>query len=374
MQSTQSLEGGSMARKLHRGAFRTALEYVLVVMGGTALLITLWVALGANWYFDLRGYIHPGFRSAILSGADIFLTRLVTPAAVLIWLFVGALLYIAALILTGLLKNNLFPGLGLGAISMVASGWLMIRVPPAVWPSLPALYFMMLVAGLLGGAFGVFLPWRVRSESFQTSPLGWGHRLIGGVWVAALVSLYGYAASATLRVRALNDPTVDFIFVKWSPAEGDIREVPVGPYDSTFPQLKELEIEELRAAGLTGTLMSNGNNYSYGSASKVRMVIVMSRGLHETVELRKPESGDILYIQTEEGWKPFPPSAPTVSRTVRLTYTEANVHQTYPSTNITADMGLGHPNGAYGIGAFSWKPEEFQAPLPSLAAPKPVSQ
>lgn len=362
-----------MTRKLHRGAIRTALAYVLFVIGGTALLITLRIALGGNWYFEQRGYIHPGFRTAILSGAYIFLTRLVTPA-VLIWLFLGALLYVGALILTGLFKNNIIPGLVLGVISMIVSGWIMIRVPPAVWPSLPALYFMMLIAGLLGGAFGLFLPWRARGEAFQTSPIGWGHRIVGSVWVVALVCLYGYAALATLRLRSLNDPTVDFIYMKWSPAEGEIREVPVGPYDTTFPQLKELEIEELRAAGLTGTLMSNGNNYAYGSASRVRMVIVMSRGLHETVELRKPENGDILYLQTADGWKAFPLSAPTVSRTVRLTYTEANVHQTYPSTNITTDMGLGHPSEVYGTGAFSWKPEEFQAPLPSLAAPKPVSQ
>jgi hypothetical protein len=362
-----------MSRKLHRGAIRAAIEYVLIVMGGTALFITLWIGLGANWYFEPRGYTHPGFRTAILSGVYIFLTRLVTPA-VLIWLFVGALLYIGALILTRLIKNNIIPGLVLGVISMIASGWLMIRVPPAVWPSLPALYFMMFIAGLLGGAFGLFLPWRARSEAFQTSPLNWGHRGIAGAWVVALISLYGYAALATLRVRILGDPTVELIFVKWSPAEGEIREVPVGPYDHTFPQLRESEIEELRAAGLTGTLMFNGNNYFHGTVGRSRVVIVMARGLHETVELRKPENGDILYIQTEEGWKAFPPSTPTVSRTLRLTYTGPSVHQTYPSTNFTADMGMGQPRAEYGIGGFSWKPEEFQAPLPSVAAAKPVAQ
>jgi hypothetical protein len=148
----------------------------------------------------------------------------------------------------------------------------------------------------------------------------------------------------------------------------------LGKFDNTFPHLRELEIEELRAAGLTGTLKFNGNNTWYGSKSSSRVVIVMSRGLHETIELRKPASGDILYIQTEEGWKVFPPSTPTVGRTVRLFYFESNTHQTYPSTNISADMGLGHPNGAYGLGAFNWLPEEFQAPVPSIAAPKPVSQ
>ena len=369
----QTLRSRPMSRKLHRGAFRTALAYVLFVMGGTALFITLRIALGANWYFDSHGYIHPGFRAALVSGTVIFLRILASPL-VLVWLYVGALLYIGALILAGLIKNNIIPGLALGVVSMIGSGWIVIRWPPAVWPSLPALYFMMLIAGLLGGIFGFILPFRARNEVFQTSPLNWGHRIIAGAWVVALVSLYGYAALATLRVRVLGDPTVELIFAKWSPAEGEIREVRVGPYDTTFPQLRDSEIEELRAAGFTGTLQFNGNNYFYGSASRSRVVIVMSRGLHETVELRKPASGDILYIQTEEGWKAFPASTPTVGRTVRLSYFGPNAHQTYPTTNITADMGLGHPRVEYGIGGFSWKPEGFQAPMPSLVAAKPVSQ
>jgi hypothetical protein len=37
-----------MTRKLHRGAIRAALAYVLFVIGGTALLITLRIALGAT--------------------------------------------------------------------------------------------------------------------------------------------------------------------------------------------------------------------------------------------------------------------------------------------------------------------------------------
>lgn len=362
-----------MSRKLHRGALRTALEYVLIVMGGTALVVTFRIATGGNWYFEQRGYIHPGVRDTIVSGAYTFLMILASPM-VLTWLFVGALLYVIALALTGSMKNNVIPCVLTGAVAMIASGGVVILLPPASRPSLPALYFMMLIAGVLGGFFGCVLALRARGEAYQTDPLGWGYRTFGGVWVVGLVSLYGFASLAALRVGVLGDPTLELVFVKWSPAEGEIQEVPIGKYDSGFPHLTESEVTELRAAGFTGALTFNGNNTLYGSGGSSRVVIVMSRGVHETIELPKPKEGDILYIQTAEGWKAFPTSTPTVKRMMRLTYTEANVHQTYPSSNIDADMGLGYRHAGHGIGAFSWTPEEFQAPLPSLAAAKPVAQ
>jgi hypothetical protein len=329
--------------------------------------------MGADWYFDSHGYIHPGFRETLVSGT-IFFSRILASPLVLIWLFVGTLLYICALGLIGLAGNGIFPRLALALISMIASGGIVILLPPAAPASLPTLYFVMFLTGLLGGLFGFFLPSRVGSEAFQTTPLGRAHWITISAWILFLVAAYGHWAYAIHKVHSLNDPTLDFVFVKWTPAEGEIQEAPKGKFDDTFPHLREPEIEELRAAGLTGTLRFCGNNTLYGSKSSSRVVIVMSRGVHETIDLPKPASGDILYIQMEEGWKTFPQSVPTVARTLRLTYTEPNAHQTEPHTNITADMGLGHPSGAYGLGAFSWLPEEFHAPLPSLAAAKPVSQ
>ena len=362
-----------MARKLHRGAFRTALEYVLIVMGGTALFITLRIALGGNWYFDSHGYIHPGFRASLVSGSVFFL-RILGSLLVLAWLLLGALLYLCALGLIKLFGNGIFPRLALALVSMIVSGGIVILLPPAVWPSLPALYFMMLIAGLLGGLFGFFLPSRSHTEAFQTAPLGRGHWALISAWTLYLVVAYGHWAYSVHKVHSLNDPSVDLLFVKWAPAEGEIREVPMGKFDDTFPRLRESEIEELRAAGFTGTLRFCGNHHFFGSPSSSRVVIVMSRGVHETINLPKPATGAVLYLQTEEGWKAFPPATPTVPRTLRLTYSEPNAHQTEPSTDLTADMGLGHPRGGLGFGAFHWLPEEFQAPLPSLAAAKPVSQ
>jgi hypothetical protein len=97
----------------------------------------------------------------------------------------------------------------------------------------------------------------------------------------------------------------------------------------------------------------------------------MSRGVRETVDLPKPASVDILYIQTQQGWKAFPASAPTVARGMRLTIDEPNQHHSFPDTIVTTDVGLGYPKPEYGLNTFSWQPEEFQAPLPSLPDHKP---
>lgn len=209
-----------MARKNHRGAFRTAIGYVLFVMGGTSVFVMLVVGLGGDWFFNEREYIHPGLRAAVTAGPAFFL-RISASVLVLDWLFMGALIYICGLVLQPL-KKSLFPRLVLAAISAFLSGAIVILIGPAL----------------------------------------------------------------------------------------------------------------------------------------------------ETIDLPKPASGDILYIQTEQGWRAFPASTPTVARSIRLTFSEPNAHHTAPNTNITTDIGHGHPGPEYRLPSFSWLPEEFQAPLPSLSPEK----
>jgi len=97
----------------------------------------------------------------------------------------------------------------------------------------------------------------------------------------------------------------------------------------------------------------------------------MSRGVRETVDLPKPARGDILYIQTQQGWKAFPVKVPTLARSIRLTIDEPNEHPSFPDTIVTTDVGLCYPRPEYGLNTFSWQPEEFQAPLPSLSTQTP---
>ena len=49
------------------GTFRTVLEYVVFVMGGTAILVMFARGLGILWSFNPE-FVHPGFRVAFVSG------------------------------------------------------------------------------------------------------------------------------------------------------------------------------------------------------------------------------------------------------------------------------------------------------------------
>jgi hypothetical protein len=333
-------------------------------MAGTFLLVLPAFTLLANAPDRFHPNAHPSLL-AILGFHAKLLLRLVGSLLVLIWLFAGVLVYLCALLLQKL-KIPLLSRLILAAVSAYLSCRIVFFLAPVGWPSLGAVYFTILGVGFLGAAFGFFVFPRICEESFQTAPLGRGHWVLLSVWPLYVVSAYGYTAYAIHKVHSISDPQIDLVFLKWSPGDGEVREEPNGKFDSSFPVLLDVEVQELRAAGLTGILHGWGNNTLPGSSQRSRVVLIMSRGVRETVDLPKPASGDILYIQTEQGWRAFPASAPTVARSIRLTIDEPNQHHSFPDTIVTTDVGLGYPNPGYGLNTFSWQPEEFQAPLPSL--------
>lgn len=358
-----------MDRKNHRGAYRTALGYILVVMAGTFLLFLPAFTLLANAPDRVHTHAYPSLLAIFGFHVKLFL-RLVGSLLLLIWLFAGVLIYLCALLLQKL-KIPLLSRLILAAVSAYLSCKIVFFLAPVGWPSLAAVYLTILGVGFLGAVFGFFVFPRICEESFQTGPLGRGHWVLLSVWALYVVSAWGYSAYAISKVRVLNDPSIDLVFLKWSPGEGEVREEPNGKFDPSFPVLQEVEVQELRAAGLTGILRNWGGNTLPGSAQRSRVVLIMSRGVRETVDLPRPAHGDMLYIQTEQGWKAFPASAPTGARSIRLTIEEPNVHHTFPDTIATTDVGLGYPKPEYGLHTFSWQPEELQAPLPSLPTQTP---
>jgi hypothetical protein len=341
-------------------------------MAGTFLVFLPLFTLLANAQ-DSRFHpsVHPSLLAILGFHAKLFL-RVAGSLLVLIWLFAGVVIYLCALLLQKM-KIPLLPRLILAAVSAYLSCKVVFFLAPVGWPSVAAVYLTILGVGFIGAAFGFFVFPRICEESFQTGPLGRGHWALLSVWLLYVVSAYGYTTYAILKVRTMNDPSIDLVFLKWSPAEGEVREEPNGKFDPSFPVLRDAEVQELRAAGLTGILQEWGNNTLPGSWQRSRVVLIMSRGVRETVDLPKPARGDMLYIQTEQGWKAFPASAPTGTRSIRLTLDEPNQHHSFPDTTATTDVGLGYPKPEYGVHIFSWQPEEFQAPLPSLPAQTPSS-
>jgi len=362
------------------GALRTVLEYVIFVMGGTAILAMFARGLGILWSFNPE-FVHAGFRAAFVSGFMHFYALIVYVPRVVVWglvvpqilswVFVAVLLYVAALLLAKTSSPTLAPRIVLAVISLLCSGRVILFFSPALIHDIGSIFFTMFFAGLLGAVYGFFLFPRVCSESPQTSPMLLRHWMIVGAWVLLFSANWGHAEYQRHKIHSINDPQLQLFFVKWTPAEGDVREEPINKSAPSAHSLTDLEIEQLRAAGMTGILQTwghSGNTYPPPPPGTRRFVIVMARPVRETIDLPKPAAGDILYLQTEQGWKVFPSSAQTVSRTVRLTFSGPESHLNIPSTRYSVDIGLGHPTEIPSSinAAFSWLPEEFQAPLPSL--------
>ena len=353
-----------MAQMTYRGAYRTAVAYLLIVMGGTFVVVFPAISLLARSQDRSLGYATRSPQAILSLHLRTFL-QFAASTLPLIWLLAGALLYLCALALQKL-KVPLLSRLLLAGISAYLSFRILPFIAPVGWPSLSAVYLTMFGTGLLGAAFGFFAYPRICQPSFQAAPLWSGHRIIFGAWAVLLLSSHGYAAYRVHQVQSVNDPGISFVFVKWSPGEGDVHEEFSRVPDSRLPHMRDVEIQELRAAGLTGSLHMWGNTSLSRPGENCRVVLVMSRGIRETVDLPKPSVGDILYIQTEQGWKAFPPSTPTLPRTIRLTLAAPDETNTYPRTKITVDVGLGHPDPKFGIPAFDWTPKESGAPLPFL--------
>lgn len=364
------------------GALRTVLEYVVFVMGGTAILVMLARGVGILWSFNPE-FVHPGFRAALVAGFMHFYALVVYAPRVVVWslvvpqisswIFVAVILYVCALLLAKTPSPVLMSRIVLGVISLYCSGRVVIFLSPALLHDLASIYFTMLFSGLLGGVYGFFLFPRVRNESPHTSPMFLGHWIVAGAWIFLFSANWIHIEYQLFKIHSIKDPPLELYFVKWMPGEGEIKEEPLGQFGKLgygAHYLKDLEIEEFRAVGLKGILKTcgyTGQAYPPPAPETRRFVIVMSRPLRETIDLPKPAFVDIVYLQTEQGWKVFPPSAQTVPRTVRLTSSNPESNFNPLTTHYFVDIGLGHPaETAFMNTTCSWLPEEFQAPLPSL--------
>ncbi len=174
--------------------------------------------------------------------------------------FVAALLYACALLLTKTSSGTLIQRIVLALISLYSSGRVIMFFSPALLHDIASGYFTMIFSGLLGGVYGFFLFPRVRSESLQASPKLLGHWIIAGAWILLFSANWGRTEYQLFKIHSSHDPQLQLYFVKWTPAEGDVREEAIGKFAPPAHNLTDLEIEQLRAAGLTGILQRWGHS------------------------------------------------------------------------------------------------------------------
>ena len=345
---------------------RTVMEYIAVVMGGAALLTAMVRGLGILPSPGSAGLITSTYAALVT-----FLLLLQMPGLYLCaWIAAGWLLFrctrrTAQLPATA--ERTLLVAASSVISVVVAAIFTPAYVPVLFTPSLGLLVsqaFTALCAGATGAFFGLVLLPRARTLSLTTSPLRRGHWVAIGLW--ALLLCLGTVRLVSVRVALalVNEPQPRLIFARWEPGDEPLRAETDGP----GLELTAQEIQELRDAGLTGVVRSLGGQG--GAFPSTRFVVVMSRPVKETVDLPKAKTGDILYIQTQQGWRKFPAAAPTVRRTLRLAYFPPSQGSSLPSMRPHMDIGLGHPSPRFHPEAWAYSfsdwPDSWQVDPPSL--------
>lgn len=342
------------------------MEYVAVVMGGAAVLTGMVRGLGI-----LPSPAPAGLITSTYAALVTFLLLLQMPGLyVCAWISAGWVLFVCArrtALFPATVQRALLVAASLVVSVIVASVFTPAYVPVLFTPGMGLLVsqaFTAFCAGVTGIFFGLVLLPRVRTLSPKTSPLRRGHWIAGGLWalflcVGAVQQVYGRAALALA-----NEPLPRLIFARWEPGDEPLRAESDGPN----LELTSQEIQELRDAGLTGVVHSLGGEG--GAVPSARFVVIMSRPVTETVDLPKAKTGNILYLQTQQGWRKFPAAAPTVRRTLRLVYFPAGQGSSLPSMRPHMDIGLGHPSPRFHPEAwaylFSDWPDTWQVDPPSL--------
>jgi hypothetical protein len=300
---------------------------------------------------------------------------------VLSWIAAGATLFVLARKTRHLPAPVAEPVLagGSGLLSAIVAGFFTPAYVTVLFTLPLGFLFSQMVtaacAAAMGGIFGRFLLPRVRLESLRNSPMRWGHWIALTVWILFFTTVGQQTHSAIVKLNAVDDPNLYLVMASWQPGEEPVQEqtfIRGGPHFLT-----DKEVRELQAEGLTGIVMVGATGAGPPDRRKIirpqaRFVIVMTRATRETIDLPKPQSGDILYIQTETGWKRIPASAPTVERTVRLKYFDPDAEHKLPSTRVDVDEGLGHSDSGtlpWFITPREWAPDAWQTPLPSLTGP-----
>ena len=113
------------------------------------------------------------------------------------------------------------------------------------------------------------------------------------------------------------------------------------------------DIQQIKAAGVTGELSVYAANGHYGSGKKSHAIIIMQRPVAGAIELKEPDATSVVYIQGDHDWRIFPPDAHTLKRTIPLEPVayDPNWPGAYPQTSVTVELSTGARQG-FGV---SWR-------------------
>jgi len=130
-----------------------------------------------------------------------------------------------------------------------------------------------------------------------------------GVWAC-----YGTSIITEARIRS-SDQELSLSVYLWTPSGAHLTFTHPRVADSPPPA----EIRQIQDSGITGTIFKFSCPFNkFGTGKKSHVTLVMQRPVSERVLLKEPDATSVVYVQLADGWKMFPPTAPTLERTIQL--------------------------------------------------------
>jgi hypothetical protein len=113
--------------------------------------------------------------------------------------------------------------------------------------------------------------------------------------------------------------------------------------------LTDEDFSRLQALGLKGKLRVCGYESAGPTPIKARTLIVARQQIKEPVDLPQPDDCEIIYYQTDEGWRRFPEDAPILKKRFRLSIDPRDKNLTHIWTEAYFDSESGSDGG------FNWQ-------------------
>jgi len=286
---------------------RTTGAYMLLVLWGTVAVLVVSTLVGYLPYSDRPGPGWQGVQHTLSVAGVWFFLSWAGFAAVHVFT-VGIMLFLGARIL----QLIMIPRWIIRVLGAPTSAFLSLYVVAGVGWYIAIAPFPVYAAGVLGFAFGAFLLVPTQDDADAQRP-----RARHWIALGAPIVIVGLGAGMSY-VRSLSDQRLQVVFVKWDdlPQEGGIV-----AKTGAGPPLATEELDQLRSAGLRGTLTVVGS-FTQGSGPDARMVVVMKTQPLSPVTLYQPDQGKMVYVQDQENWARYPSDAPVLDRLVEL-YTPA---------------------------------------------------
>lgn len=188
-----------------------------------------------------------------------------------------------------------------GIVGVVVGVFWTFLVASWLGPFFGAFSFEVLTCWIVGGASGLIITWNGTALSLPVSIA-----IVVVIWFSGLISDRPIS-------RLLSDSRqIEVVAVKWKPGSDSLSNPPI-----LGMKLSDADLERLKSIGLTGQVEFASSGGS-GEGKRGRAIIVMSQQLKQSASLPQPDGGEVVYLQTPEGWKIYPSNAATLGRNIQL--------------------------------------------------------